>query len=405
MKRQSSVERWRPGARARALTVVVLALGGFWSIAIWPVAAAAAPGGCAAGHAIDETLPSGGRWQMCWEMRAEEGLVLSNAWYNGPGESARKVLAEASLAQIHVSDDDGASPELIVTGDGLGDESLHELSAAECPGGTRLTDAGRTVVCQTVDALSFLYKWVNVSKQSHALRLFHVSQVGDVVYEVQWRFLDLGGIEPAVRVSGKVPRTGSDARYGWPLDTGGTIGLGRVHSYIWRLAFDLAENGANDVVEEIDFLPANSSTRLVTSRSTLATEAGRSVAPGLMRSWRILDDDVDNADGHPISYHLEPLDVRYRYDGGASEPWSEHDFWATATKACERFAVGNPASSGCGADLAAFASGESIDRAHITLWHAISAYRVPRAEDQPFVNSHWDGFRVVPRDWTDESPF
>lgn len=67
--------------------------------------------------------------------------------------------------------------------------------------------------------------------------------------------------------------------------------------------------------------------------------------------------------------------------------------------------MGNPTTGGCGADLAEFADGESIDRAHVTLWHAISAYHVPRSEDQPFVNSHWDGFRIVPRDWSDESPF
>lgn len=368
--------------------------------------AQAAPGdGCAPGHFIDETLPSGGHWQMCWAIRSEEGLVLSNVWYNGPGAAARKVLAEAALSQIHVSDDDGSAPALLVTGPGLGGGTLRELGPAECPGGTLLSDGGRDVVCRRVDAMGFLYKYYNTQKQSQALRLSHVSQIGDVVYMVQWRFLDTGGIEPAVRRTGRLPKIGGDARYGWPLGSGSDVGVGRVHNYVWRLAFDIAGNGANEVVEELEFTPASSSSRLVMSRNVLATETGRSAVPERMRSWRILDDDLDNADGHPVSYHLEPLDLTYRYDGGVAEPWSEHDFWATVTKPCERFAVGNPTGGGCGSDLAAFADGESIDRAHITLWHVISTYHVPRSEDVPFVNSRWEGFRIVPRDWSSVSPF
>jgi primary-amine oxidase len=368
--------------------------------------AGAAPGdACDGAHFIDETLPTGARWQMCWSIRAEEGLVLSDVFYNGPGTAARKVLAEATLSQIHVSDDDGAAPELLTTGAGLGGSSLRTLAAHDCPSGTRLADAGRDVLCRQVDDVGFLYKYYDTQKQSQALRLFHVSQIGDVAYVVQWRFLDTGGIEPAVLVTGAIPRTGSDPRHGWPLDGTGVIGIGRVHNYLWRLAFDLADNGANDVVEEIEFAANSTSSRLSRNTVQLSTETGRSVNPELMRSWRVADDDVTNADGHPISYHLDPLDLRYDYDGGAGEPWSAHDVWFTVTKDCERFAAGNPTGTGCAADVSGFADGESIDRAHLTLWHAISAYRVPRAEDRPFVNGHWDGFRVVPRDWNSESRF
>jgi primary-amine oxidase len=394
--------RRTPGATSAQLALAVaMAMG-----CLAAIPAGAAPGdGCDAAHFIDATLATGGRWQLCWEARAEEGVVLSDVYYNAPGAAARKVLAEASLSQVHVSDDDGAPPQLLVTGTGLGGPSLRTLAAHDCPGGTRLADAGRDVLCRQSEPAGFLYKYYDTQKQSEALRLHHLSQIGDVVYAVQWRLFDTGVIEPAVRASGRVPRTGSDPRYGWPLDDAGTIGIGRVHSYVWRLAFDLADNGANDVVEEIEFVPTSSSTRLSRSTVQLTTETGRSVEPTLMRSWRIVDDDVTNADGHRISYHLDPLDLKYRYDGGVAEPWSEHDFWVTVTRACERFAVGNPTGGGCAADVSSFADGESIDRAHLTVWHAVSAYRVPRAEDTPFVNGHWDGFRISPRDWYSESRF
>jgi primary-amine oxidase len=370
------------------------------------LSAAAAPGdACAPGRFIDQTLPQGGRWRMCWEVRPGEGPVFFDVYYTTPTSLTRLVLREAALSQIHVTYDDGSAPQDLVSQPGLGGARLRALVGDDCLGGTLLPDAGKNALCSRVDDLGYLYKHYGVRKQSHALRLASISRVGDRVYVVQWRFLDAGGIEPAVLLTGRIPRLGSDARFGFPLDAAGTIGVGQVHSYAWKLAFDLAENGDNDVLEEIQFVPAAANSRREYQVATLGSEGGRSLDPGLMRSWRIRDDDLTNPDGHRISYHLEPLDARYRYDGGAGEPWSAHDLWATRPKPCERFAVGNPTAGGCPTDVSGFANGESILRQRITLWYVVSAYRLPRGEDQPFVNSHWDGFRVTPRDWTHVSGF
>jgi primary-amine oxidase len=385
------------------LPALLLGLG---LLATAPAAASAAPGdNCAPGRFLDQTLPQGGRWQMCWEVRAEEGPVFFDVYYTAPGAVARLVLREAALSQIHVSYDDGAAPQDLVTYPGLGGARLRALVADDCQGGTLLADAGKNVLCRWVDDVGYLYKYYGVQKQSYALRVASISRIGDLAYVVQWRFLDAGGIEPAVRLTGRIPRLGSDDRFGFPLDAAGTVGVGQVHSYVFKLAFDLADNGDNDVLEELEFVPASSNSRRNRQATALTSEGGRSLDPGLMRSWRIRDDDVTNSDAHDISYHLDPLDADYRYDGGAGEPWSAHDLWATRTKACERFAVGNPTDTGCAADVSGFADGESILRQRITLWYVVSAYRLPRSEDQPFVNTHWDGFRVTPRDWTAVSGF
>jgi len=378
------------------------------ALASWLAAAtaSAAPGdACAPGRFLDQTLPQGGRWQMCWEVRPNEGLVLFDVYYTHPLAAARLVLREAALSQIHVSYDDGAAPRDLVTDPGLGGATLRALVSADCAGGTLLASGGKNVLCRRVGNLGYLYKNYGVQKQSYGLMLSSLSRVGDLVYVVQWRFLDTGGIEPAVRVTGRVPRLGSDPRFGFPLDGAGTVGVGQVHSYVWKLAFDLADNGDNDVLEEIELVPDAAQARRRYQATALTSEGGRSLEPGRMRSWRIRDDAVANADGHDVSYHLEPLDARYRYDGGTGEAWSQHDLWATRPRACERFGVGNPTSGGCAADVSGFANGESILRRRISLWYVVSAYRLPRREDQPFVNTHWDGFRVTPRDWTHVSGF
>src|SRR5262245_29332220 len=58
---------------------------------------------------VDVTLSGGARWQMCWETRTNEGIVLHDITYTAPGQPTRMVLAQANLAQIHVPyDDNGA---------------------------------------------------------------------------------------------------------------------------------------------------------------------------------------------------------------------------------------------------------------------------------------------------------
>src|SRR5512134_1064570 len=110
--------------------------------------AAAAPGdNCAPGRFIDQTLPQGGRWQMCWEVRPEEGPVFFDVYYVTPTGVSRLVLREAALSQIHVSYDDGATPQKLVSYPGLGGAALRDLVAQDCAGGTRLVTGGKHVLC------------------------------------------------------------------------------------------------------------------------------------------------------------------------------------------------------------------------------------------------------------------
>src|SRR4030065_1265636 len=64
---------------------------------------------CSASNLVDVTLSSGARWQMCWETRTLEGIVLHDITYTAPGQPTRIVLSQANLAQVHVPyDDNGA---------------------------------------------------------------------------------------------------------------------------------------------------------------------------------------------------------------------------------------------------------------------------------------------------------
>ena len=48
---------------------------------------------------------------MCWEVRNEEGVVLSDIHYKAAGKPRRRVLGEGSLSQIQTEYDDGSATE------------------------------------------------------------------------------------------------------------------------------------------------------------------------------------------------------------------------------------------------------------------------------------------------------
>ncbi|MEZ4709968.1 MAG: hypothetical protein R3A44_22370 [Caldilineaceae bacterium] len=378
------------------LCIILLAASTFMIFHHTPTRAQAGAN-CSAAYFIDATLPSGARWQMCWEHRNREGIVFYDVYYTAPDGTQRKVLGQAGLAQVHVPYDDNSSRYHDVSDYGLGGSYLDDLDASDCVDGALLRHNGKNVLCQSVQKNGYLYKYRNAHQPSYALTLFSVSHVGEYNYIPQWLFADDGAIEPSMGATGRLQRFGENPQYGWDLG-GGRIGIAHTHNYFWRLDFDLGEDANDDVVEEFEFGPAGAVTR-ARSQTTLDVEAGRPVAPELMRSWRVRDSSIINADGHPISYHLEPFEVGHHFIGPAVEPWTANNFYVTTYDSCEKYASHNPTLDGCAGDLSTFVNGESLVGADIVLWYGVSFHHLPRDEDEPYMHLHSSGFQLIQRDW------
>jgi len=353
---------------------------------------------------IQETLPTDGRWELCWEHRDQEGIVFTDIYYVTQANMKRKVLKEASIAQIHTPYDDNSSRNHYVTSPGLGGAQLVELSNSNCPNGTLIQHNGTNVLCQMVEGRGYIYKYVTNQRNGYYLTLFSVSKIGGQHFIVRWRFYDDGTIEPSIGSTGVVDRRSTDARYGWPIQNSSDIGVGYVNSYYWRLNFDIGANGANDIVEEFNVDSIDSGSKKSLSVTKITSETGRSVDAQQKRSWRVRDGSITNSDGHSVSYHLEPMTVGNRYVGPSNEPWTANDIFFTKSRTCERFVSQNPTAGGCGADISQFMNGENIDSDEIVLWYRVSYHHLPRSEYQPYIPVHWDGFMLLPRDWTAETP-
>jgi primary-amine oxidase len=386
----------RSTALAIGATVLAILLG-----ATGEARAITCPGGTAA---IDETLTTGARWEMCWEQRAQEGITFREVYFTPPGETRRKVFKEAGLAQIHVVYDDGSARRLILSENGLGGASQVDLTAAQCPSGTRLSNGGVHTLCKAQAGRGHAWKFDTVQQQGYWLELFSISHTGSLSWIVRWRFHDSGAIEPAVGASGELVAFGSNPAFGQPVTSSNVIGVGWVTSVYWRLDFDIGSSATDDLVERFDVTPEGDGSTKALTTTVISTEGGEALDPQLKRSWRVRDAVTLNSDGRPISYHLEPLQAGHHYVPTASEAWANHDLAITAYDACERLVAGNSTAGGCGANLADFLTGQNVNGADVVIWYRTTYHHLPRDEDEPYVPTIWQGFVVSPRDWTSDNP-
>ena len=384
--------------RAGTILAIVL-LGAAVPVALNVAADANGVFNCSGGSQVDETLTNGARWQMCWEKRAREGIVLHDVTYTPIGGQPVEVLSEAALAQIHVPYDDNGARFHDLSDFGLGN-NMDVLNAGDCPNGTLLSS---NWVCQTEAPTGYAYKDYDQVADATSLNLFSASCIGAYCYVVAWNFDDDGTIRPEVGATGSLQIYGGTPQTTWPMG-GGNRAVAHMHNFYWRLDFDV-DGQANDRVEELEALPAAGTGRsqLRNTRRAFSVEAARRVAPGAFRSWRVRDTVTRNGDNHPISWELVPnTDNIFR--GPSFESFTQNEVYVTRNRSCERFASHNPTTGGCPNSVAGFANGQSLTGQDLVVWYATSFHHLPRDEDEDHMHPHWSGFSIVPRDLTATNP-
>ncbi len=369
---------------------------------------------CSGVDLIDETLASGARWQMCWEERTREGIILSEIYYSPPGGAERKVMEQLNLAQIHVPYDDDGARFHDITDYGAGGGNLQNLSADDCPGGRFLVDGTKNAACQRVLPRGSAFDALAGQRQGEMLSIFSVSPIGAYNYIPTYEFEDDGAIQIRIGATGSLQRfdynlgDNTPTAEAWPLDSGGDRhGISHIHNYYYRMDFDLAGTPDNDVVEQIDVVADATAALRTTSVTPFVSEAAADVAPSSLRTWRIREGagGVTNAHGHLVGYELVPLESGHRDEGPSFEPFTHDDFYVTRYDACEQYASHNdnhfPA---CGDHLQDFVSGESLANEDIVVWYGMTFHHIPRDEDETRMHAHWNGFRLEPRNWHDVTP-
>ena len=358
---------------------------------------------CSDAYSVNVTLPNQARWDLCWEHRVREGIVLSKIHYTPRHGERRMVLNQAALAQIHVPYDDNGARYHDISDYGLGGNYMAALNQADCPGGKLLRFGSKAVVCQQNEARGSAFSSNTDRLQGNSFSLFSVSKIGAYNYIPSWRFMDDGSIEPGVGATGALQRYSdrNTEQQGW-LIADNKVGIAHLHNFFWRLDFDLNGTSTDDYVEELNFTADGERTRLTKTR--FDTEVARSVDPATARTWRIVDGATKNAKGLPISYEIRLHQSEQQDTGPANEPFTQNDLYVTRYNSCELFASHNPTVNNCAHHLADFVDGEPLTGSDLIVWPSTTFYHMPRAEDAPQMDAHWSYISLSPRDWHAQNP-
>ena len=337
---------------------------------------------CTPQYQIVQTFSNLAKWEMCWEPRAGYGYRLTQVIFTPPNGVRRKVFQSTHVAQLFVPyDENGARYHDIGYG-----ANLAVLAAAECPGGSLLTNS---TLCLTQRPAGYLSKnaTTGASIQGDGFAVFGYYGLGQYYYTFQYTFFDDGSIEPAVLASGALQRYTSLAANGWRIPAAAfpnVYGVNHNHFVIWRMDFDL-DGSANNQVERINFTGAGSDQRnMVVTPLTTETKETNDLTNATF--WRVRNTVENNADGRSISYEIEP-DVTDQLR--APEDFTQYDFYLTQYNSTEEI-VDN--------GLVGYVNGETVT--DTVLWYGVNFHHVPRSEDDVRMPAHWQGFRIRPRDVT-----
>ena len=380
---------------------------------------------CTGDSVVDHLFTSGTRWRFNVRNCPCEGLFIEAASFTPRGGVARRVLGQASLAEIHVPYLVGTPRFLDLSRDsaGLGVSAL-PWSAAECAGGTRLAN---DTICLNVEDRGLAWKYLNTSQRGESLSVTMASQLGAYTYINQWEFHDDGTIEPRMGLTGRLARYGGSdayAPYGRRLNAQSAAtpdyGLSHMHNVYYRLDFDIG-GAADDAVERMTFQPSSAASPVnacttpgacgVNVLTPLLTETAQDFSADAYTTWRIYDKNQLNNDGRTVSYELVPQ-VEGVWSGQVStdEPWSEHEVWVTRYNACETLAVGNfppHINAGCATakqNVSAMVDGQSVDGQDVVVWYVNRHLHTPRDEDEVNMPIEWMSFMIKPRGFHHRSP-
>mgnify|MGYP004485997693 CR=1 FL=1 len=389
-------------------------------------AGAAEPSPCGAMATVKETLPNGTTWQLCWRMHDLAGLVLSNVYVSTKRQpEPTQVLNSIRLAQLNVPYDSGDMEYNDLTDIGLGGYALQTLTGDDCKGGSARagSDGGdypevRDLLCVSAEPSGLAYRlddsgWdeetgepiANVySKQGHDLVLRSISKVGWYEYVSEYRLTDDGEISARLGATGDLaPGTFSDADKGWPIGKDDQYrATMHYHSAFWRVDFNIGGKGGEKVEQYDTKLDGQgvSNAKLSTTKKAIAKEGSFTKVD--RRWWRVVSQASRNSDGHPRSYELG-LGADDPYEG---HPETQPDVTFTQADLCQKWASDNAADPECPLEdktVLDFAS----DKEKLTdpiMWVRVGFHHVPRDEDQSPMPLHWQGFDLLPRDFTATNP-
>ena len=384
------------------------------------------------------------RWHD-WELQVgfsqREGLVLYDIGIHDGGR-LRPIMKRASMAEMVVpyGDPRGASfrrnafdtgeigigvnlDSLTLGCDCLGHIHYFDLCTHDWNGEPRKIS---NAVCMHEEDFGIGWKFsvpdagqVSVTR-SRRLVVSSLATIGNYVYGFFWYFYLDGTIGVEIKATG-IPFPSALEENG-PSPYGNVIGDGiesHVHQHVFSFRFDMAIDGEQNSVSEINFRAApmdadNPHGNAILTEETIFTseqQAQRETDSRSARYWRVLNPNVNNRYGNPVAYKLMPGTNAFPFQHPDSPVGKRAEFmykhlWVTPHEPDERYPAGwfpNQHAGGDGLPKWTQAN-RKIDNESVVVWHTLNYHHWPRPEDYPVQPVVYATFHWMPDGFFDENP-
>jgi primary-amine oxidase len=382
------------------------------------------------------------RWQN-WSMRLgfnyREGLVLHRVGYDDVGRT-RSIAHRLSFAEMVVPYRDPSIDHYRRTAFDIGEWGLGFMTTSlelgcDCLGEITYLDAVlhdsrgepytiKQAICIHEEDDGVLWKHVDekagaeVRRSRRLVVSFHAT-VANYEYLVYWRFYQDGTIQSEVRatgimvvshVEGEPPATGT-------LVDDHTYAPFHQHFIVARL--DLEVDGPQNTVYEthsevLPVSPDNPYGLALAQRNTpvrTEAESGQDFDWASQRSWKIVNDNVRNRLGTPVSYKLVPSGSFPALVDPSSPILQraqviKHALWVTAFDEEERWPCGEFCNqSEFDSGLPEWIKAErTLENTDVVLWHVFGLHHITRPEDWPVMPVDIVSFSLKPVGFFDRNP-
>jgi len=383
------------------------------------------------------------RWQT-WQIRFgfthREGLVLYTVGYEDGGR-VRSILNRASLSEMVVPYGDPGPTHHRKNAFDAGEYGLGMCTnslelGCDCLGEIRYFDgliAGpdgepltiKNAICLHEEDHGILWKHVDRDtgtevRRSRRLVLSSIATVGNYEYGFFWYFYQDGSIEYEIKLTGILSvgalPPGEERHYGTLV---APAVYAPIHQHFFNVRLDFAIDGDRNSVYEVNTVaeppgPQNPVGNAFFARSTLLareSEAKRRVNQETARYWRIVNPNVTNRMGQPVSYKLMPMEncLPFNLPGSSlieRAGFTTNHLWVTRYHPREMHAAGQYPNQHPGGDgLPRWtAADRAIEDTDIVVWYTLGHNHVPRPEDWPVMPTYYAGFKLFPVGFFERNP-
>jgi primary-amine oxidase len=399
-------------------------------------------------YTINGSEVSWDSWKFRVRMDPRLGIVVSGVSFRDGGR-ARSIMYEGHLSEIFVPYMDPAPGWYFRSYMDAGEYGAGKLASSLVPGGDCPANsyffndwiAGEDGTVQQRPRIACLFErsdgqvaWRHYefitnqteSRPARELVLRWIATVGNYDYIFDWTFQQDGtirigvgatGIDETKGVASKnyTSRQGNEADYGTFI-ADNLVGVNHDHFFCFKL--DLDVDGTNNSFEKVQLEKVrlgghNLRKSLWVARPKIAKVESEAKLNENMHEpelWRLINPNVLDPLGYPVSYELMPghnasdmldIDDYPRRRAG----FADYQLWVTPYTPAQAAAGLYPNQSKGTDGLPAWTKGNrSIENTDVVLWYTIGFHHAPVSEDWPILPTMWHQFELRPRGFFSRSP-